>query len=283
MATIFLTAMGMFGAILYIPLFAQDIMGISATNSGSILTPMMFGLIASSIVAGQVMSRTGKYKVMSLVGIAVAALGMYLLSHITLATTQGHLLLLMVVLGLGLGITMPVFNLVVQNAMPQRDLGVATASTQLFRNIGGTVGTALMAGVLNHSLTQRLGSLQNDSFVQEAAKSGHALGNIDGTKVQGLLSPQGQKALEASTQQLFNSIHIFIDKVKDAFASSIAEVFAIGAVLMLLALVVAVWLPELPLRKTHDDPVEEAGKELAVEEGTAPANAEPSTSFSPKA
>jgi EmrB/QacA subfamily drug resistance transporter len=290
MASIFFTAMALFGAIVYIPLFAQDIIGVSATNSGTLLTPMMFGLIASSIVAGQVMSRTGKYKVMSLAGISIAAIGMYLMSHITLATTQGHLLILMVVLGLGLGITMPIFNLVVQNAFPQRDLGVATASTQLFRNIGGTLGTALMASVLNHSLTQRLSSLQNDSFVSAAAQSGHPIGAIDGTKIQGLLSPQGRQALEASAnglpqpvaQQVLGSVHIFIDKVKDAFAGSIAEVFAVGAVLMLAALVVALWLPELPLRKTHDEPIEEAGKELAIEEGTAPANAEPSASFASK-
>ncbi|HUC86950.1 MAG TPA: MDR family MFS transporter, partial [Candidatus Saccharimonadales bacterium] len=145
MIAIMLSAMGMFGGILYIPLFAQYVIGESATNSGTILAPMMAGLIVTSIGAGQVMSRTGRYKALAVGGMAIVVVAMYWLAHLSPSTTQLGLISRMLVMGAGLGMTMPVFNLAVQNAFSQADLGVATASTQLFRNIGGTIGTAVMA------------------------------------------------------------------------------------------------------------------------------------------
>lgn len=154
MIVIFLTGFGMFGAILYIPLFAQTVLRVNATNSGAILTPMMLGLVGASIITGQLISRTGRYKILASLGLALATVAIFLLSRMNPEASQFSLILKMIGLGTGLGVTFPIFTLVVQNAFDHSKMGVATASTQLFRSIGGTVGTAVLGGVFNSRMAE---------------------------------------------------------------------------------------------------------------------------------
>ena len=156
MLTVFLIGMAMFGAILYIPLFAQDVLGRSATNSGVILTPMILSLVAVSVVVGQVVSRTGRYKAIAISGIAAITAGIFWLGAMNIHTTNAQMTLRMILVGLGLGASMPIFNLVVQNAFSQSRLGVVTASVQMFRTIGATIGVAIMGSILNNSLAKHL-------------------------------------------------------------------------------------------------------------------------------
>ena len=149
---VFLTAVAMFGSIIFLPLFAQQVVGFSATNAGLILTPMMLGIVAMSTMTGQIVSRTGRYKYLIVGGVAVIVLGMYLFSGIGASSTWSELVVKMVILGAGLGVTMPVFNLVVQSAFGQERLGVVTASVQLFRSVGGSVGGALFGGLVNSKI-----------------------------------------------------------------------------------------------------------------------------------
>lgn len=287
MIAIFLSAMGMFGGILYIPLFAQYVIGESATNSGTILAPMMFGLILSSIGAGQVMSRTGKYKALAIAGMAIVVAAMYWLAQVGVHTTQAGLIERMVLMGVGLGMTMPVFNLAVQNAFPQGELGVVTASTQLFRNMGGTIGTAIMAGVLNNALARNLSNIGNTQFAQLAAKSGHGFGTFNSTTVQGLLSKQGQAVLHAGVAKLpasfqptfTHALSDFIEQIRVGFAASIAHVFMVGAMLMGLALFATFFLKEVPLRRTNDETPDAATEavETSLETGVPPTVAGPRT------
>lgn len=167
-ATVFLTAMGMFGAIVYIPLFAQTVLHSSATRSGLVLTPMMLALVFGSAVSGQVVSRTGKYRWVAIAGVALIVVGVFLFTTIGPNTTNLSLSLRMIVLGLGLGPTMPIFTLAVQSAFEQRQTGEVTAAVQMFRSIGGTVGTALLGGVMNSRLAAALaaGSSQTDAFIK---------------------------------------------------------------------------------------------------------------------
>lgn len=149
-STVFLTAIGMFGSIVYLPLFAQNVLGSSATGAGLILTPMMLGIVAASTITGQIVSRTGRYKWIAVGGMALATLGMYLFSQMTMDTGYWTVVRNMVVMGIGLGVSFPIFTVVVQAAFEPRYLGVATASVQMFRTVGATVGTALMGGLLNY-------------------------------------------------------------------------------------------------------------------------------------
>jgi EmrB/QacA subfamily drug resistance transporter len=151
-ATVFLTAVAMFGSIIFLPLFAQQVVGFSATYAGLILTPLMLGLVVMSAITGQIVSRTGRYRYLTIAGLAVVCLGMYLFSGLGAQSTWTELVVKMIVLGAGLGVTMPVFNLVVQSAFGIERLGVVTASVQLARSIGGSVGGALFGGIVNSKL-----------------------------------------------------------------------------------------------------------------------------------
>ncbi len=286
MLIIFLIGIGMFGAILYVPLFAQIVLGISATNSGTILTPLMLGLIFASVISGQVISRTGKYKALTILGLGIIPVALFLLSTMDSGTTQSGLILRTVFVGLGLGITMPVFTIVVQNAFDYSKLGVATASTQLFRAIGGTVGVAIMGGILNSSLVSRLTTLSSDKFMQTLSRFNPNFHpeNIDLNKLQGVLSQAGQAQIQTSMSNLPPLIKIevvqafaeFGTKIKQILAASIGEVFLISSILMLVAFVAAFFLKEIPLRKSHGrSGLEEAGVEIAVEEGEFRAKDEP--------
>lgn len=283
--SVFLTAMGMFGAILYIPLFAQGVMGISATDSGFILTPLMMGLIVASAVSGQIMSKTGKYKFMAVFGTALVTLAMFLMTKVGLSTTQTDLYLRMILLGIGLGITMPIYNIAVQNAFSQAQLGVVTASTQLFRSIGGTVGTAIMGSVLNSSLASHVQSLSNEPFVKQmaAADPGFSVSKLDANALQGFLNTEVQSKITSQLHQLpaavqpqaLQQFSQFVLKAKAILAAAVSDVFVIGVFLMLLALVISFFLKEIPLRKSQRPAMEEAGVELAVEEGNFSAKDEP--------
>jgi EmrB/QacA subfamily drug resistance transporter len=147
-----LIAMAMFGTISYVPLFVQGVIGTSATSSGVVLTPMMLGAVSMSILSGQWVSRTGRYKANALVGPVVLGTGMFLLSQMDVDTTNGEAARNMVISGIGMGLMMQVFVLVVQNSVPVRALGAATALTQFMRAIGATLGVALMGVIVNQGL-----------------------------------------------------------------------------------------------------------------------------------
>lgn len=282
----FLTGVGMFGAILYIPLFAQLVLGTSATDAGSMLTPFMLGIVGGSIASGQIVSRSGKYKLLAVGGLGLATIGMYFLSHIGIDTSKTDMILRMIATGLGIGISFPILTLVVQNAVDHSKLGVVTASTQLFRSVGATVGTAILGGVLNNALASKFGDLSSDKFIQTISQMNPQVKftDIDANKLQGLLTGEGRAMIESQLAKLPLSLHeqsvvafqAFLLKTRTVFADSIAEVFLIASVVMGAAFITSLFLKEIPLKKTHGEkPLEERGKELAEEEGIFPAKSEP--------
>src|SRR5581483_5100345 len=143
-----LMMIGMFGTFLFIPLFIQGVIGTSATQSGSVMMPMMMTMIVAGIVGGQIISRTGRYKLIGLGGLVVSAIGMFLLSQMGPDTSYLTVVRNMVIVGLGLGPTMPVFTLAAQNAVSFRQLGVVTSLTQFARSIGSTLGAAVFGSLL---------------------------------------------------------------------------------------------------------------------------------------
>jgi EmrB/QacA subfamily drug resistance transporter len=147
-----LVGMAMFGTIAFVPLFVQGVIGTSATSSGVVLTPFMLGAVATSILAGQWVSRTGRYRPNTIVGPIILGAGMLLLWRMGVSTTNGEAARNMVVAGVGLGMMMQVFVLTVQNAVPARAMGAATALTQFSRSIGATLGVTLMGVIVNQGL-----------------------------------------------------------------------------------------------------------------------------------
>ncbi|MDI3417391.1 MFS transporter [Streptomyces luteolus] len=155
-----IVGVGMFGAASYLPTFLQMVDGATATESGLLMLPMMFGIVVASIVSGQLISHTGHYRVYPILGGAASAVGMWLLSRLEADTSRLDYSIWMGALGIGIGLIMPVLILAVQNAVPAADLGTATSANNYFRQIGGSVGAAvfgtLFADRLADALTDRL-------------------------------------------------------------------------------------------------------------------------------
>lgn len=245
---LFMTGMGMFGAILFIPLFMQGVIGVSATQSGSLLTPLMLTLITGSIISGQLISRTGRYKVQAILGLAIMTGGLLLLTGMHGDTTRGIVVRNMIVVGLGLGLTMPIYTLIVQNAVDRRMMGAATAATQFFRQIGGTVGTAIFTSTMLGRFSSQLTANAPQGIpaqLLEPFKNPLQLGQIMGELTKQFAQiPNGPQLLQA----------MLLD-VRESLVYAIQGSFLLGAVLMAIACVVNFFLKEVPLRKTNADPV----------------------------
>ncbi len=256
----FLIAGGMFGAIMYLPLFVQGVMGDSATNSGAILTPMMLGFVVSSIVGGQIMSRTGRYKVLALGSLVLAVVGMFLFSRLGVDSGQGVLIRDMVLTGLGIGTTMSLFTIVVQNAFPLRQMGEVTASLQFFRNIGSTLGVAVLGSLMTSRFHTAFYAKLPADVVSTVPKQ--QLAQLDNPQL--LLSPDAVGQIRQSFtvfgsqgDHLFNEVLL---TVRGSLSVAITDLFMIGMIFMLLSLAVTFFLNEVPLRRTL---AEAAGSPIA--------------------
>ena len=157
MALTFLTGLAMFGALTFLPLYQQTVQGASPTLSGLMLTPMMLGVTVTSILAGQVTTRTGRYKIFPILGGAIMGVGMYLLTGLGISTTKTTSAIYYVVLGLGMGFLMQMVSLIAQNSVQQKDMGVASSARMFFQQIGGSLGVAAFGAVFARRLTELAG------------------------------------------------------------------------------------------------------------------------------
>jgi EmrB/QacA subfamily drug resistance transporter len=252
-------AMAMFGAIYYIPVFMQGVQGASVTGSGAALTPMMLSLVAMSAASGAVISRTGRYKINILVGITLLGIGCFLLTQMDRGTSHAAVVRNMVLIGLGLGAGMQTFVLVVQNAVGREDLGVATATTQLSRSIGSSLGTAVLGTILTQGMAREMARLGPGVPLPGGQGGGElSAGSVLDPRLLSRLSPQ---ALEA---------------VRGALAAALHPVFVATLPLVGIAFVAALLLREIPLRRSVPAQAQEAGKEMLAELAQAGADdAEP--------
>jgi MFS family permease len=256
----FLLSVGMFGVMLYLPLFVQAVVGISATNSGAVLTPMMIGFMVSSIVGGQIMSRTGRYKFLALGGFAVAAVGMGLLAQMDSTVSEWLIARNMIIVGLGLGAMMSLFTIVVQNAFPFSELGQVTASLTFFRSIGGTIGAAILGSIMINQFQSMLAA--NMPAALRQAIPADKLAAFQNPQV--LMSPAAMTKLQESFaafgpqgQTLFEQL---MQTIRVSLGSAITELYWVGVGAMVTALVVTIFLKEIPLRKSHRHTTEETAK-----------------------
>lgn len=248
---IFCAGFGMFGATIFIPLYFQGVLGLSATASGSFLMPMMLGVMAGSLVSGQVLARLGgHYRIQGVIGLAIMATGMFLLSRMTADTTYGQAIFAVVVTGIGLGTAMPLYMIAVQNAVPYRVMGIATASVQFFRAIGGTLGLAIFGSLLASRFASNLETLLPVGVKQavppdvlsqlssnpEALVDPNAVSNLQ--QMFGSLGPQGVDLM----QQLMYAL-------REALARAISDIFILGVAAVAVGLIATALFKELPLRK----------------------------------
>jgi EmrB/QacA subfamily drug resistance transporter len=267
--TVFLTGIGMFGAVSYIPLFIQAVQGGSATSSGNAVTPMMLTVVFSSVVTGQLISRTGKYRVLGVVGMVLLTGGMFLLAGMNVSTPTWQTVIYMMVMGLGLGVAMPLYNLVVQNAFPITRLGVVTSAVTFFRSIGGTVGIAVLGSIVNNRFRDE--SVNQIQQLNPQLASQLPAEFVSKLNPQVLVNPQAIEGMRQAMQAqhvpaaLVNGIiDTILKAMKPALAIATTEAFLIGAVTLIIAIAATAFIQEIPLRKTNARPA------MAMAEGDRP-------------
>ncbi len=255
-ASTFLVSFGFFGAIIFLPRWFQFVNGSSATESGYQIFALLIGLIGSSIVSGIVVSKTGRYKALVLGGLVTMTVGLALMTQLRANTELPMLWLWMFIAGVGIGPTLSVFTIIVQNAVPFSQLGVATSNLTFFRQIGGSVGLAITGTVFGSRLVEELpGRLAAAGVPAPAAAqftgSGSAVfddlirvGGDLGAKILATVPAAGQDAVRPMIPAIVQGIH-------ESFSIAVAASFQVGVVTTILAVVAALAMHELPLRSTH--------------------------------
>lgn len=273
MATALLFGAAFLGAILYLTQFNQQVFGANATTAGLMLLPMIGGLTLSSVIIGQVVSRTGRYKRYIILGYAVATLGVLALTTLQPTSPYWHEAVIMAFIGMGLGSGMPIMNLAVQNEFEQKDLGAATASSQLFRGLGSTIGTAVLSGILTAGVATSVGTIQNQAYIQNLKQSpasaqilpqpldANAILQINARRSE--ITDQANKFIDAAPippavksmqkEQFLKNQTKFKDMVVESFTRSLHTIFYVSAALMGLALVAVSFIKERELRGGIDD------------------------------
>jgi Na+/melibiose symporter-like transporter len=250
---VFTFGLGVFGAFQYLGLYMQTALGISATESGIVSTPQSIGVLITSILGGQVIARVGHYKWQTVFGTVLIAAALGMLTRVSLDTSQFSIAATMVVLGLGFGLVLPTMSLVVQNAVGYQYIGVASSSSQFFRQIGSVLGIAVFGSILANTYSNEFA----DRFsAEDRAAVGPAIveklddptvrlneGAYAAIERQVLTLPEGEQILaraeEAQGQSVVTAVrHIFWGAVAAAVACTVC----------------AVLMKELPLRKTVAGP-----------------------------
>jgi len=240
----FIIGLALFGSVTYLPLFLQIVKGRSPTSSGLQLTPLMAGLLVTSIISGRLISRWGRYKPFPVAGTAVMTVGMVLLARLGIDSTLAYTSLAMVVLGLGLGMVMQVLVLAVQNAVDPRNIGVATSGALLFRQVGGSVGIAAFGAIFANRLHTELASSLPP-----------------GTRLPKTVTPGVVAAMPPPLHDVYVS----------AVSASLHPIFVVAACISAVAFVLTWFLRDVPLRESTR-PLQ--GEELA---GAAAAEVGPVT------
>ena len=244
-ATGFFMAFGMFGAILYVNLIYQGVLGIAATNSGLLVTPLMVGLIAASIVTGQLMVRIRRYRFLGTAGLAAMVTGLWLMAQVTVGSPETDVVRGLILVGIGMGVAMPLYLNATQSAVSTRYLGVVSSQIQFWRNVGSTVGVAVLGAVLSHELPQKIA--ERVSSLNLPAQAAGALGR--GANPQALFDPvaiaAARAAMPPQLQPVFDQVLL---AVRSALASATHDVFVYAAGVTALALVASLFLQEVPLR-----------------------------------
>ena len=243
-----LIGLGMFGALSTLPLYLQLVKGATPTQSGLMLIPMMIGIMSGAVISGQLTARTGRYKIFPVVGAAMLTIGFFLLLTVQVDSSYWLLDSLFLLIGLGLGLNMQTMLIAVQNAVPARDMGVATSSATFFRQLGGTLGVAVFISLLFNSLPSKMTSAVQASATDPAFQQ--ALGAAGATtpqQAQELLATYGGKMQTDSSflQQIDPALAL---PFKQGFVDSTHLVYIVAGIIMFIAFLMVLMLKEAPLR-----------------------------------
>jgi EmrB/QacA subfamily drug resistance transporter len=277
-----IVGLALFGSVYFIPLFVQGIIGTTATNSGVVMTPMLVTSMISSILAGQLVARLGRYKWVAVVGMAISVCGSLLLDRLNVHSVNSDVIMAMIVLGFGMGFSMSIYTLAVQNALPPKKIGQGTSALVFFRSIGSTMGLAAMGSLMNsaylpafqHALpaavkqavpAQDLASFNNPQILlaagaQEQIKQAF-MNPPAGTTQPGFTQAQGL--------QIYNMV---MEAVKQGLTQGLHNIFVFCSVMMAIGFIAVFFLKEIKLRERKKDVATEVavnGIEELAQEGTS--------------
>jgi len=242
LAASFLASAAMFCGLIYLPLFMQGVIGTSATASGFILTPTMLGLSVSSIVTGQLISKTGRYKIWALIGFVITLAGLCLLSAMNLRTPAVQTLAYSAALGIGSGMMLPTFSVAVQNVFPRQYFGLVTSTVQFFRNMGATIGAAIFGSIMVRSMNHGFAGVDLSNV------SPHVADLLRNPRV--LVDPEALRHIKTRIPPEGLSLFAqLLDKARAILADSLTNVFLVGIVMAGMALLITLFLKEVPLSR----------------------------------
>jgi EmrB/QacA subfamily drug resistance transporter len=230
-SVMFLTFMGLFGAAIFLPLFFQLVLGFTPARAGLMLAPMTGGVVVASFLTGRLVSRTGRHKIFPVVGLAAATLAFLAVMWAAAAgASTGFIEVSLVILGMGFGLVMPNLMVAIQNAVLPVELGSATAASTYFRSLGGTFGVAISGAIM----TSQLQALHAEKWTNMASGA--------------------RSLLEQGIQQIEQLPAAQKDIVIGAYRHAISTTFLLGSVVIALAFVLVLFLPEHPLRTSRASP-----------------------------
>lgn len=224
----FVMGLAMFGGIIFLPIYFQGVMGMTATESGLAMVPMVAGILTMSITSGQLITRFGKYKIYPVVGAAVVAVALLLLSTMNMDTPYWRIAIYAFLFGSGLGFTMQTIMVAVQNAVLMRDMGVATSSVTFTRSLGGAVGTAAFGAILNTRLARYLAEALGATDVPLGSSNPEMAAN----------DIEAMQALEEPIRGI----------VLGAYTNALTDLYLLAVPIVLFAFVISLFLKEIPLR-----------------------------------
>lgn len=253
-----LISFGFFGAIIFLPRWFQFVAGSSATESGYQTLPLLVGLIISSMLGGIIVSRTGRYKIVIVTGLVLMTVGLWMMTHLHADTELPVLWAWMFVTGLGIGPTLSVFTIVVQNAVPFRQLGVATSNLTFFRQIGGSIGLAITGTVFGTVLTTEIPKQMTAAGVPQPLVDQFASANAGAVDdLVGVGTDLGAQILASVPEAVRPMVEPFIDAIvfaiHEGFTVAVTQALWVGVIATIGALAFALAIREIPLRTHHGD------------------------------
>ncbi len=278
MVSVFFAAFAFFGAIVFLPRWFQVVEGFSPTNSGLAALPLMVGLIFSSIVSGFIVARTGRYKWLIVGSVVVMGFAVLLMTQLTKDTPVAVVWFWMLIAGLGVGPTFSVPTIVIQNAVPFHELGVATSNLTFFRQIGGTISLAFVGTIFGTAFAEQLGPQMAAAGVPPQVVAGFGQASANGSLDLSQLTGVGDmgKAILANIPPEFQAavapfINEIVEGIHGAFSLATAQTFWLGVVGAIVAALAAVAIKEIPLRSSNAAPV--PAQAMAAGSGPTPSPA----------
>lgn len=240
---LFLISAVMIGAAIFIPLFVQGVVGTSASQSGAIITPLMLSLIVGSILSGLIVSKTGKYKLLAIIGFLITLVGAGMLTFLGVKTANSYVVMNMIVIGFGMGIVMPIFNVTAQSAFPKSQMGTVTSAIQFSSKMGQTIASPVLATIMTSYFNNKFHTLNGyglPSSIVNLFKNPDVISNSTALS-----------AVKAKIPvQIMPAFNKLIDQVKALLCDSLHQVFIVSVIISVAAFIIVLFMKEIPLAKT---------------------------------